>query len=75
MRQVRVKPCIDAAPGYQQDAVPVQSTVTSRHGVSGIPSGPGSVGGVNNSVNDPSGIGNASKVPPPPPPSTCPSGR
>jgi hypothetical protein len=30
---------------------------------------------VNNSVNDPSGIGNAAKVPPPPPPSTSPTGR
>jgi hypothetical protein len=34
-------------------------------GVSGIPAGPGSVGGNNNSINDPSGIGNASKVAPP----------
>jgi hypothetical protein len=34
-------------------------------GVSGIPPGPGSVGGNNNSINDPSGIGNASKIPPP----------
>jgi hypothetical protein len=34
-------------------------------GVSGIPAGPGSAGGTNNSVNDPSGIGNAAKVPPP----------
>jgi hypothetical protein len=32
-------------------------------GVSGIPPGPGSVGGNNNSINDPSGIGNASRVP------------
>jgi hypothetical protein len=31
-------------------------------GVSGIPRGPGSIGGVNNSVNDPSGIGNAAKI-------------
>jgi hypothetical protein len=37
-------------------------------GVSGIPHGPGSIGGVNNSINDPSGIGNAAKVPPPPAP-------
>jgi hypothetical protein len=36
-------------------------------GVSGI-RGPGSAGGLNNSVNDPSGVGNAAKVPPPPPP-------
>ena len=33
-------------------------------GVSGIPHGPGSAGGVNNSINDPSGIGNAAKIPP-----------
>src|SRR4051794_16620602 len=37
-------------------------------GVSGIPHGPGSAGGLNNSVNDPSGIGNAAKLPPPPQP-------
>ena len=37
-------------------------------GVSGIPHGPGSIGGVNNSVNDPSGIGNAAKIAPPPSP-------
>jgi hypothetical protein len=33
--------------------------------VNGIPPGPGRAGGVNNSVADPSGIGNAGKVPPP----------
>src|SRR6202011_6406640 len=38
-------------------------------GVSGIPHGPGSIGGVNNSANDPSGIGNAAKIRPPPSPS------
>jgi hypothetical protein len=38
-------------------------------GVSGIPKGPGSAGGLNNSVNDPSGIGNAGRIQPPPPPS------
>jgi hypothetical protein len=38
-------------------------------GVSGIPHGPGSVGGVNNSINDPSGIGNAARIPPPASPS------
>ena len=38
-------------------------------GVSGIPRGPGSAGGLNNSVNDPSGIGNAARIPAPPPPS------
>jgi hypothetical protein len=33
--------------------------------VNGIPPGPGRPGGVNNSVSDPSGIGNAAKVTPP----------
>jgi hypothetical protein len=47
-----------AAPALAQDA-----------GVSGIPRGPGTVGGLNNSVNDPSGIGNAARIPAPPPPS------
>jgi hypothetical protein len=37
-------------------------------GVSGIPHGPGSAGGLNNSVNDPSGFGNAARIPPPPQP-------
>jgi hypothetical protein len=41
-------------------------------GVSGVPAGPGSAGGNNNSVNDPSGVGNASKVPPLPNSSTGP---
>lgn|SRR6266536_3121216 len=41
-------------------------------GVSGIPRGPGNAGGLNNSANDPSGMGNAAKVTPPPPPSTTP---
>jgi hypothetical protein len=40
-------------------------------GVSGIPRGPGSAGGLNNSVNDPSGIGNAARTQPPPPPSVA----
>ena len=35
-------------------------------GVSGIPRGPGSVGGLNNSINDPSGSGNRIAAPPPP---------
>jgi hypothetical protein len=38
-------------------------------GVSGIPHGPGSAGGLNNSVNDPSGIGNAARIQPPSSPS------
>lgn len=45
---------------------------TQDAGVSGIPRGPGNAGGLNNSANDPSGMGNAAKVPPPPPPSTAP---
>jgi hypothetical protein len=40
-------------------------------GVSGIPHGPGSIGGVNNTINDPSGIGNAARLPPLPSPSTA----
>ncbi|WP_375415433.1 hypothetical protein [uncultured Bradyrhizobium sp.] len=35
-------------------------------GVSGIPPGPGSVGGLNNSGTDPSGRRNAPQAPPPP---------
>ena len=51
--------CLAApAPCFAQDA-----------GVSGIPRGPGSAGGLNNSVNDPSGIGNAARIASPPPPS------
>jgi hypothetical protein len=50
--------CLAPAPILAQDA-----------GVSGIPRGPGSAGGLNNSVNDPSGIGNAARIPAPPPPS------
>jgi hypothetical protein len=36
-------------------------------GVSGIPRGPGSVGGLNNSINDPSGARNAGPAAPAPP--------
>jgi len=49
-------------------AAPVQSLAQDA-GVSGIPRGPGSAGGLNNSVNDPSGIGNAGRIQSPPPPS------
>ena len=48
---------IGAVPAFAQDA-----------GVSGIPHGPGSVGGINNSINDPSGIGNAAQIAPLPAP-------
>jgi hypothetical protein len=36
--------------------------------ISGIPPGPANVGGLNNVLADPSGIGNASKMAPLPPP-------
>jgi hypothetical protein len=39
-------------------------------GVSGVPSGPASAGGLNNSANDPSGAGNSVKVAQPPAPGT-----
>jgi hypothetical protein len=39
-------------------------------GVSGVPSGPASAGGLNNSANDPSGAGNSLKVAQPPAPGT-----
>jgi hypothetical protein len=51
---------IDPMESFAQDA-----------GVSGIPRGPGSAGGLNNSVNDPSGVGNATRIQPPAPPSTA----
>jgi len=42
-------------------------------GVSGIPPGPGNARGLNGSVNDPSGIGNAARVPAIPPPAISPA--
>jgi hypothetical protein len=39
-------------------------------GISGVPSGPANAGGLNNSGNDPSGVGNSSKLASPPPPGT-----
>jgi hypothetical protein len=41
-------------------------------GVSGIPPGPGNVNGLNGSVRDPSGIGNAARMPALPSPSVAP---
>jgi hypothetical protein len=41
-------------------------------GVSGIPPGPGNARGLNGSVSDPSGIGNAARVPAIPPPAISP---
>ena len=46
--------CLVAAPGPS----PAQDA-----GVSGIPPGPGNVNGLNGSVRDPSGIGNAARMP------------
>ena len=53
--------CLLASPAPAQDA-----------GVSGIPPGPGNVNGLNGSVRDPSGIGNAARVPPVPSPHIAP---
>jgi hypothetical protein len=39
-------------------------------GVSGVPAGPANAGGLNNSGNDPSGVGNSAKTASPPPPGT-----
>jgi hypothetical protein len=44
---------------------PAGSAGAGTTGVSGIPAGPGSVGGNNNSINDPSGVGNAARMPTP----------
>src|SRR5258707_3429516 len=41
-------------------------------GVSGIPPGPANARGLNGSINDPSGIGNAARVPAIPPPTITP---
>ncbi len=53
--------CLPASPAPAQDA-----------GVSGIPPGPGNVNGLNGSVRDPSGIGNAAKIPALPSPRIAP---
>jgi len=41
---------------------------TGNTSINGVPPGPANVGGINNVGVDPSGIGNASKMPPLPPP-------
>ena len=53
--------CLLASPAPAQDA-----------GVSGIPPGPGNVNGLNGSVRDPSGIGNAARIPASPSPAIAP---
>src|ERR1700704_7042944 len=52
-------------------AVPSRSPAQDA-GVSGIPPGPGNAHGLNGSISDPSGIGNAAKVPAIPPPAISP---
>jgi hypothetical protein len=52
-------------------AAPARSPAQDA-GVSGIPPGPANARGLNSSVNDPSGIGNAAKVPAIPPPAISP---
>jgi hypothetical protein len=53
--------CLLASPAPAQDA-----------GVSGIAPGPGNVNGLNGSIRDPSGIGNAAKIPALPSPRIAP---
>jgi hypothetical protein len=52
-------------------AAPARSPAQDA-GVSGIPPGPANARGLNGSVNDPSGIGNAARVPAIPPPTITP---
>ena len=43
-------------------------SIAQDTGTSGIPSGPANVNGLNGVLRDPSGIGNAARIPSPPPP-------
>jgi hypothetical protein len=52
-------------------AAPARSPAQDA-GVSGIPPGPGNVNGLNGSIRDPSGIGNAAKIPALPQPTITP---
>jgi hypothetical protein len=52
-----------ASPSLAQNP-PAGSFGAGTAGVNGIPIGPGAGTGLNNSVNDPSGFGNAAKMPP-----------
>ncbi len=52
-------------------AAPARSPAQDA-GVSGIPPGPANARGLNGSVNDPSGIGNAARAPAIPPPAISP---
>jgi hypothetical protein len=49
-----------------------QKSPAQDAGVSGIPPGPANARGLNGSVNDPSGIGNAARAPAIPPPTITP---
>ena len=51
---------------------PAGSFGAGTAGVNGIPIGPGAGTGLNNSVNDPSGFGNAARMPSLPPQATVP---
>lgn len=52
--------------GFMATPVIARAQGSGDAGVSGIPKGPGNVGGLNNSINDPSGAGNRIAAPPPP---------
>ncbi|HEU0145751.1 MAG: hypothetical protein V7634_4213 [Bradyrhizobium sp.] len=48
------------------------SSFAQDTGTSGIPSGPANINGLNGVLRDPSGIGNAARIPSPPPPDLSP---
>lgn len=60
------------SPSWAQNP-PAGSFGAGTAGVNAIPIGPGAGTGLNNSVNDPSGFGNASKMPPLPQQVTIPT--
>ena len=56
------------AASFAQAAPTAGAAGAGNLAISGIPPGPANAGGLNNEMADPSGIGNASKIPPLPPP-------
>ena len=56
--------CCPAAAAALALALLAASARAQDAGVSGIPPGPANINGLNNSVADPSGIGNAARMPP-----------
>jgi hypothetical protein len=61
-----------SASSFAQSAVGTPNAGSAGAGdsaISGIPSGPANVDGINNAIGDPSGLQNAYKVAAPPPPS------